>query len=89
MATSGSATGRNVIIGFIAGFLAVLVFHQVMSSLLNGRMQWNMGPAAGAAFQKRLPPFVWRRHLDFAAIEDAHAMRLRIREHRGLRGAVT
>ena len=51
MATSGSATGRNVIIGFIAGFLAVLVFHQVMSSLLNGRMQWNMGPAAGAAFQ--------------------------------------
>lgn len=44
--------------------------------------------AAGADFQRRLAPFVWRRHLDFAAIEDAHAMRLRIREHRGLRGAV-
>ena len=50
MATSGRATTRNVIIAFIAGFLAVLVFHQVMSSLINGRMQWNMGPASAAAF---------------------------------------
>lgn len=44
--------------------------------------------AAGARFQKTLIPFVWRKHLDFAAIEDAHAMRLRIRDHRGLKGAV-
>ncbi len=44
--------------------------------------------AAGARFLKTLTPFVWRKHLDFAAIEDAHAMRLRIRHHRGLRGAV-
>ena len=26
-------------------------------------------------------PFVWRKHLDFAAIQDAHDMRLRIRDH--------
>ncbi len=40
--------------------------------------------AAGARFLQALTPFVWRKHLDFAAIEDAHDMRLRIRDHRGL-----
>ena len=40
--------------------------------------------AAGARFLSTLTPFVWRRHLDFAAIQDAHDMRLRIRAHRGL-----
>jgi [glutamine synthetase] adenylyltransferase / [glutamine synthetase]-adenylyl-L-tyrosine phosphorylase len=42
--------------------------------------------AAGERFLKSLVPFVWRRHLDFAAIQDAHDMRLRIRDHRGLHG---
>jgi len=42
--------------------------------------------AAGEAFLARLRPFVWRRHLDFWAIEDAQAMRLRIRAHKGLAG---
>ncbi|MXQ06971.1 bifunctional [glutamine synthetase] adenylyltransferase/[glutamine synthetase]-adenylyl-L-tyrosine phosphorylase [Alphaproteobacteria bacterium GH1-50] len=40
--------------------------------------------AAGERFLKTLTPFVWRRHLDFAAIQDAHDMRLRIRDHKGL-----
>ena len=44
--------------------------------------------AAGERFLKTLTPFVWRKHLDFAAIQDAHDMRLRIRDHRGLHGAV-
>ncbi|MBO9408647.1 glutamine-synthetase adenylyltransferase [Shimia sp. R9_1] len=44
---------------------------------------------AGARFLKTLTPFVWRRHLDFAAIQDAHDMRLRIREHKGLGGEIT
>ena len=44
--------------------------------------------AAGARFLKSLIPFVWRRHLDFAAIQDAHDMRLRIRDHRRLHGPV-
>ncbi|QGX98215.1 bifunctional [glutamine synthetase] adenylyltransferase/[glutamine synthetase]-adenylyl-L-tyrosine phosphorylase [Roseovarius faecimaris] len=44
--------------------------------------------AAGERFLKGLTPFVWRKHLDFAAIEDAHNMRLRIREHKGLGGAL-
>ena len=42
--------------------------------------------AAGERFLDAIRPFVWRRHLDFAAIEDAHAMRLRIRDHKGLAG---
>jgi glutamate-ammonia-ligase adenylyltransferase len=42
---------------------------------------------AGARFIATLRPFVWRKHLDFAAIEDAHNMRLAIREHKGLGGA--
>jgi [glutamine synthetase] adenylyltransferase / [glutamine synthetase]-adenylyl-L-tyrosine phosphorylase len=45
--------------------------------------------AAGAKFLTTLTPFVWRKHLDFVAIQDAHDMRLRIREHRGLNGALT
>ena len=44
--------------------------------------------AAGARFLKALTPFVWRKHLDFVAIQDAHDMRLRIRDHRGLHGPI-
>lgn len=44
--------------------------------------------AAGEAYLERLSPFIWRKHLDFAAIQDAHDMRLRIREHKGLGGKV-
>lgn len=44
---------------------------------------------AGQRFLDDLRPFVWRKHLDFAAIQDAHDMRLRIRDHKGLRGKLT
>ncbi|SEP55118.1 bifunctional [glutamate--ammonia ligase]-adenylyl-L-tyrosine phosphorylase/[glutamate--ammonia-ligase] adenylyltransferase [Thalassovita taeanensis] len=44
---------------------------------------------AGDRFLAALRPFVWRKHLDFAAIQDAHDMRLRIREHKGLAGRIT
>ncbi|WFE76098.1 hypothetical protein [Roseinatronobacter sp. S2] len=44
--------------------------------------------AAGRRFLETLRPFVWRRHLDFAAIQDAHDMRLRIKAHKGLGGAL-
>ncbi len=45
--------------------------------------------ATGERFLQALTPFVWRKHLDFAAIQDAHDMRLRIREHKGLHGPIT
>ena len=41
---------------------------------------------AGERFLRELRPFIWRKHLDFAAIQDAHDMRLRIRDHKGLGG---
>lgn len=43
---------------------------------------------AGDRFLRALTPFVWRKYLDFAAIQDAHDMRLRIRDHRGLHGPI-
>ncbi|MBE9636953.1 glutamine-synthetase adenylyltransferase [Salipiger mangrovisoli] len=46
-------------------------------------------PEAGARFLESLRPFVWRKHLDFAAIKDAHDMRLRYREAKGLSGPIT
>ncbi|WP_299546236.1 glutamine-synthetase adenylyltransferase [uncultured Tateyamaria sp.] len=45
--------------------------------------------AAGEAFLDDLRPFVWRRHLDFAAVQDAHDMRLAIRAHKGTGGPIT
>ena len=44
--------------------------------------------AAGARFLEALRPFVWRRHLDFATVEDTHDMRRRIRDHKGLHGDI-
>ncbi len=38
---------------------------------------------AGEAFLERLLPFVWRRNLDFAAIEDVHSIKRQIHQHRG------
>lgn len=45
--------------------------------------------AAGDRFLTALRPFVWRRHLDYAAIQDAHDMRQAIRDHKGHHGAIT
>jgi glutamate-ammonia-ligase adenylyltransferase len=41
---------------------------------------------AGERFLQAVSPFVWRKHLDFAAIQETHDMRLKIREHKGLGG---
>jgi glutamate-ammonia-ligase adenylyltransferase len=39
--------------------------------------------ALGAGFLAAIRPFVWRRHLDFAAVADIHAMKRRIDAHKG------
>jgi glutamate-ammonia-ligase adenylyltransferase len=39
--------------------------------------------AAGAAFLTELRPFLWRKHLDFAAIQDIHSIKRQIDAHRG------
>ena len=38
---------------------------------------------AGRAFLRRLAPFVWRRHLDYASIRDIHSIKRQINAHRG------
>ena len=41
--------------------------------------------ALGRQFLEAIRPFIWRRHLDFAAIADIQAMKARIDAHRGSR----
>ena len=38
---------------------------------------------AGAQFFKTMEPFIWRKHLDFAAIEDIHSIKRQIHAHAG------
>ncbi|WP_370154966.1 bifunctional [glutamine synthetase] adenylyltransferase/[glutamine synthetase]-adenylyl-L-tyrosine phosphorylase [Ferrovibrio sp.] len=38
---------------------------------------------AGAGFLQRLTPYVWRKNLDFAAIEDIHSIKRQIHAHKG------
>ncbi len=38
---------------------------------------------AGRGFLKRLTPYVWRKNLDFAAIEDIHSIKRQIHAHKG------
>src|SRR6185295_18631838 len=40
-------------------------------------------PTAGARFLKAMEPFIWRKHLDFAAIEDIHSIKRQIHAHGG------
>lgn len=39
--------------------------------------------AAGNAFLQHLSPFIWRKHLDFAAIQDIHSIKRQITAYRG------
>jgi glutamate-ammonia-ligase adenylyltransferase len=38
---------------------------------------------AGRGFLKFLRPFIWRKHLDFAAIQDIHSIKRQITAHKG------
>ncbi|MBT3701430.1 MAG: bifunctional [glutamine synthetase] adenylyltransferase/[glutamine synthetase]-adenylyl-L-tyrosine phosphorylase [Alphaproteobacteria bacterium] len=38
---------------------------------------------AGKEFLKRISPFVWRKFLDFAAIDDIHSIKRQINRHKG------
>jgi glutamate-ammonia-ligase adenylyltransferase len=43
--------------------------------------------ALGEQFLREIRPFIWRRHLDFAAIADIHAIKRQIHIHKAGRGA--
>jgi len=40
-------------------------------------------PQTGAAFKEMIAPFIWRRNLDFAAIEDIQSIKRQIHAHAG------
>ncbi|HWF63981.1 MAG TPA: bifunctional [glutamine synthetase] adenylyltransferase/[glutamine synthetase]-adenylyl-L-tyrosine phosphorylase [Rhizomicrobium sp.] len=40
-------------------------------------------PETGKSFQAAIMPFIWRRHLDYAAIEDIHSIKRQIHAHGG------
>jgi glutamate-ammonia-ligase adenylyltransferase len=40
-------------------------------------------PHAGAQFLKNMQPFIWRKNLDYAAIEDIHSIKRQIYAHAG------
>jgi glutamate-ammonia-ligase adenylyltransferase len=39
--------------------------------------------SAGESFLRTLMPFIWRKHLDFAAIQDIHSIKRQIDAHKG------
>ncbi|MFC7475208.1 bifunctional [glutamine synthetase] adenylyltransferase/[glutamine synthetase]-adenylyl-L-tyrosine phosphorylase [Dankookia sp. GCM10030260] len=43
--------------------------------------------ALGDHFLREIRPFVWRRHLDFAAVADIHSIKRQIHVHKGAKGA--
>ena len=43
--------------------------------------------ALGENFLREIRPFVWRRHLDFAAVADIHSIKRQIHAHKGAKGA--
>ena len=43
--------------------------------------------ALGEHFLREIRPFVWRRHLDFAAVADIHSIKRQIHVHKGAQGA--
>ncbi len=49
MENTSSCSPKSLALAFVAGVLAVFVFHQIASSVINAKMQWNMTPL--------VPPF--------------------------------
>ncbi|MBX9699059.1 MAG: glutamine-synthetase adenylyltransferase, partial [Acetobacteraceae bacterium] len=43
--------------------------------------------ALGEHFLREIRPFLWRRHLDFAAMADIHSIKRQIHAHKGAKGA--
>ena len=43
--------------------------------------------AAGDGFLREIRPFLWRRHLDFAAVADIHSIKRQIHAHKAAKGA--
>ena len=47
------------------------------------RVRWPATSNAANNFLSELGPFVWRKYLDFAAIQDVHSIKRQIHVHKG------
>jgi glutamate-ammonia-ligase adenylyltransferase len=70
------------------GILAAITYYESMGQNWERAALLKARPVAGdldlgTEFLDAVRPFVWRRHLDFAAIADIHAMKRRIDAHKG------
>jgi glutamate-ammonia-ligase adenylyltransferase len=77
-----AATPPSVAIQGAIGYYASMGQNWERAAMLKAR------PVAGdlvmgLQFLQEIRPFIWRRHLDFAAVADIHAMKRRIDDHRG------
>ncbi len=71
---------------------AALVYYESMGQNWERAAMIKARPVAGDralgdGFLKELRPFVWRRHLDFAAVADIHSIKRQIHAHKGAKGA--
>jgi glutamate-ammonia-ligase adenylyltransferase len=69
-------------------FTAALTYYESMGQNWERAAMIKARPAAGdldmgARFLAELRPFVWRKHLDFWAIQDIHSIKRQIHAHRG------
>ncbi|QNT77339.1 bifunctional [glutamine synthetase] adenylyltransferase/[glutamine synthetase]-adenylyl-L-tyrosine phosphorylase [Entomobacter blattae] len=66
--------------------LAALTYYESMGQTWERAAMIKARPiagdlAAGEDFLKTIAPFIWRRHLDFALLDDIRGMKLRINHH--------
>ncbi|MHA1152134.1 MAG: bifunctional [glutamine synthetase] adenylyltransferase/[glutamine synthetase]-adenylyl-L-tyrosine phosphorylase [Alphaproteobacteria bacterium] len=67
---------------------AALTYYESMGQNWERAAMIKARPAAGdltlgATFLAELRPFIWRKHLDFVAIQDIHSIKRQIHAHRG------
>ena len=67
---------------------AALTYYESMGQNWERAAMIKARPAAGdlvlgAGFLTELRPFIWRKHLDFVAIQDIHSIKRQIHAHRG------
>ena len=74
-------------------FNAAMAYYESMGQNWERAAMIKARPVAGdlvlgEALRSELRPFVWRRHLDFWAIQDIHSIKRQINAHRGTRSGV-
>ncbi|MDP6952946.1 MAG: glutamine-synthetase adenylyltransferase, partial [Alphaproteobacteria bacterium] len=77
-----SATPPAISLPAAEGYYASLGQNWERAAMIKARPVAGDGDA-GVAFLKALRPFMWRKHLDFAAIQDIHSIKRQIHAHKG------